>query len=302
MKSPKQLIKFLSKRVLNREEVNQEGRNYYRRHATELKKDLRSCPKFFLGKLEDWDIDREELGLPNQVDIRLPYPSMLIEFTVTGDITYNAGVLFRQTCDAVIGECYIGHNKAMFIYTFEADVNDDNNNFIFRLPKSKKPDYSQVLDDLSIDQSRKELGKAERYTAAVELELLGIELTRAAIWATLFMNEGALTEETGDSQTIKMDASRIEGDVVYKTLLLDPTKAKRIMASRGGTHASPRFHTRRGHWRHLETGKKVWIGPMEVGDKADGEVIKDYKVKSTGLWDQLIDKINQYTAFAKGER
>jgi len=190
----------------------------------------------------------------------------------------------------------------MFIHTFKVDQNEDNNHHIFRLPHDKKPNYSTKVDGLSLAETKKEMAMAERHKAALKLRQLGNELTLATIWATLFMNEGALTEETGDSRKIKMDASRIEGDVIYKTLLLDPTKAKRIMASRGGTHASPRFHQRRGHWRHLESGKKVWIGPMAVGDKAHGEVIKDYKVKSTGLWDQLIDKINQYTAFAKGER
>ena len=45
-----------------------------------------------------------------------------------------------------------------------------------------------------------------------------------------------------------------------------------------GTHASPRQHWRRGHWRNMKTGKKVWIDPMLVGDEENGKIIKDYAV------------------------
>jgi len=45
----------------------------------------------------------------------------------------------------------------------------------------------------------------------------------------------------------------------------------------GGTHASPRAHDRRGHWRTLKT-KKVWVKPCKVGDPSAGQVFHDYKV------------------------
>lgn len=46
-----------------------------------------------------------------------------------------------------------------------------------------------------------------------------------------------------------------------------------------GTHASPRLHWRRGHWRTMKkSGKKVWIDPMLVGDEENGKIVKDYAV------------------------
>jgi len=51
-----------------------------------------------------------------------------------------------------------------------------------------------------------------------------------------------------------------------------------IYQPKGGTHASPRWHVRRGHWRQYKTGKRVWIDNMEVGDKALGVVAHDYVV------------------------
>ena len=47
----------------------------------------------------------------------------------------------------------------------------------------------------------------------------------------------------------------------------------------GGTHASPRQHERRGHWRVTSSGKKVWVRNCMVGDPALGSVFHDYQVK-----------------------
>lgn len=46
-----------------------------------------------------------------------------------------------------------------------------------------------------------------------------------------------------------------------------------------GQHASPRQHTRRGHWRNLRTGKRVWVRDCKVGDASRGVVDHDYRVR-----------------------
>lgn len=46
----------------------------------------------------------------------------------------------------------------------------------------------------------------------------------------------------------------------------------------GGTHASPRLHDRRGHWRNLKSGKQVWVRSCKVGDASKGIVFKDYRL------------------------
>lgn len=50
----------------------------------------------------------------------------------------------------------------------------------------------------------------------------------------------------------------------------------------GGTHASPRRHERRGHWRMTPTGKRVFVRQCWVGDASKGTVFKDYKVGDGG--------------------
>lgn len=45
---------------------------------------------------------------------------------------------------------------------------------------------------------------------------------------------------------------------------------------RGGTHASPRVHLRRGHPRQYQKGKWTWVQPHAVGSPSAGMVHKDY--------------------------
>lgn len=51
----------------------------------------------------------------------------------------------------------------------------------------------------------------------------------------------------------------------------------RQRAINGGTHASPRLHERRGHWRNLSDGRKVWVRDCLVGNPDLGVVEKDYR-------------------------
>ncbi len=49
---------------------------------------------------------------------------------------------------------------------------------------------------------------------------------------------------------------------------------------KGGTHASPRLHDRRGHLRRLRNGKNVWVKPHKVGRPELGSVFHDYQISS----------------------
>lgn len=66
----------------------------------------------------------------------------------------------------------------------------------------------------------------------------------------------------------------------WKTVTIEPPAPK--AAPQGGTHAPPRWHERRGHWRTTKTGKRVWVRNCEVGDKARGAVFHDYKINPAG--------------------
>jgi hypothetical protein len=73
---------------------------------------------------------------------------------------------------------------------------------------------------------------------------------------------------------------RIKGKAplfTYKTLVIGEPKPK-IKTGKGGTHASPRSHLRRGHYRTGKNGNRYWVSAAFVNG-APGFVHKDYELK-----------------------
>lgn len=64
----------------------------------------------------------------------------------------------------------------------------------------------------------------------------------------------------------------------WKTIVIEPSKTRGD--SKGGTHASPRQHERRGHFRKTKKGP-VWVKNCTVGDASKGAVFHDYKFKES---------------------
>lgn len=60
----------------------------------------------------------------------------------------------------------------------------------------------------------------------------------------------------------------------WHTVKLEPTVPKQD--HQGGTHATPRRHQCRGHWRNCKSGKRVWVKDCWKGDASKGTVFKDY--------------------------
>ena len=75
--------------------------------------------------------------------------------------------------------------------------------------------------------------------------------------------------------------------IEFKLITIDGKKPDPIKAPPLGTHASPKQHWRRGHWRQYASGKTVFIDPMLVGDEKNGKIVKDYAV---GLYDDAKNK------------
>jgi len=64
---------------------------------------------------------------------------------------------------------------------------------------------------------------------------------------------------------------------VWNTVEISPQLPESSPAL-GGTHASPRAHDRRGHWRNHSTKGRVWVKACRVGSASNGVVFKDYEV------------------------
>lgn len=65
----------------------------------------------------------------------------------------------------------------------------------------------------------------------------------------------------------------------WRQVSINPDRLRAASAAQGGSHASPRWHIRRGHWRTLADGRRVFVRPCEVGDATRGGIIKDYRVE-----------------------
>lgn len=65
----------------------------------------------------------------------------------------------------------------------------------------------------------------------------------------------------------------------YTVVTIDPAKLAPSSEPAGGTHASPVWHIRRGHWRRTKNGR-TFVQAHEVGGKTRGGVVKDYKVEA----------------------
>ena len=107
----------------------------------------------------------------------------------------------------------------------------------------------------------------------------GLGLLIPVVLAAVAEEDGArLTNFLDEIPPLQAEASSASRRTHGKTVVIEPTKPKGD--AQGGTHASPRWHERRGHWRTMKkTGKKVWVKNCEVGDKTIGAVFHDYKLK-----------------------
>lgn len=65
----------------------------------------------------------------------------------------------------------------------------------------------------------------------------------------------------------------------WHTIVIEPPKTSQ--EHQGGTHASPRRHQARGHWRTYKSGKRGWVKECWRGDASRGTVFKDYELRGT---------------------
>ena len=63
----------------------------------------------------------------------------------------------------------------------------------------------------------------------------------------------------------------------WHTVEIEPPQLKND--PQGGTHASPRRHQVRGHWRTYKSGKRGWVKECWKGDASKGTVFKDYQLR-----------------------
>lgn len=81
-----------------------------------------------------------------------------------------------------------------------------------------------------------------------------------------------------DAAANKKRARKGKAPLVEFKLVSVTGKETHKVSTPHGTHASPKQHWRRGHWRTYKSGKRAWVEPMLVGDEKNGKIIKDYAI------------------------
>jgi hypothetical protein len=107
------------------------------------------------------------------------------------------------------------------------------------------------------------------------------EVATGIVWRALTILAHAGEEKTREVKRAsrrKYAKAGVRGWTWHQiTIDLDRARAKHVAL--GGTHASPRWHIRRGHWRQLADGRRIFIRQCQIGGPARGGVVKDYIVK-----------------------
>lgn len=114
----------------------------------------------------------------------------------------------------------------------------------------------------------------------VTSEQLRVALVNVAYCARL-LDQGAsafaIDAQRCHINTVRAKKGKGPLKFTWHTVTIGPRPERKD--GKGGTHASPRLHDRRGHWRTYASGKKGWVKECKVGSPSKGIVFKDYKIK-----------------------
>lgn len=218
-----------------------------------IQKAVRMAPEpetamwFDVGPMERWDGGQ----VPVDLVLNLPFPR-------TGIVGYDqngkdfALWLFQGTDTVAVGGASMWHGKYMTSFAY--------------LKTDEGLKYYQKEGSFINFVSEEEVRPAFRMVCAILVKLSErkSEAYKPVVKDT-FLNRKR--KEKGKS-AVSFD---------WHTVEIGPWASK--AEPQGGTHASPRLHDRRGHWRLIKaTGKRVWVKACKVGDASKGVVFKDYRV------------------------
>ena len=116
--------------------------------------------------------------------------------------------------------------------------------------------------------------------AAMEIRNINQELSVYMDFCmALSQYETDIIDQKPDDQAQKLRRLRGKKPLYTYKVITITGKRKVSKEAKGGTHASPVTHLRRGHWRTYKSGKRCWVEATLVNGK-DGMVVKDYKVEA----------------------
>ena len=237
------------------------AQNRHRFWGGEVLKELPAAPVYLFPDQEQFDSDEVDLLARRNLAAPLKLPHWQVLFEVTHRIPpYSAVVAY------VVAE------------------EDELYGFLF-LRDRATPVWTDVMCTARfLPGGTAEVSPHPRLTAEEEWRDYASGLT-GLVWRSLgLLAHGTTVEPQSFPQTRRPKLARrgVSG-WIYHVALIDLSRIKaEVREQPAGTHASPRWHIRRGHWRSLSGGRRIFIRECEVGDPARGGVLKDYAVPLSG--------------------
>lgn len=219
-----------------------------------------------------------------KLDINTPMP--LSDFRPPYPVTVIEGGLMPGVCIIAIARDTGEHVEINFISYADpnmAHLTDGKSGWfvaplICRIPYSDASAHEYYYMDVKIllkDAMKGHDIHIDSYKSAIRFY--------AAVCQILANNHVDATDIEPDAKEAR--SRRIRGKAplfTYKTLIIGAPKKRQGTGGRGGTHASPRSHLRRGFYRTSRNGVRHWVNATMVMGETPGFVHKDYKVEQQG--------------------
>ena len=218
--------------------------------------DMPSAPVYLFPNAVTFDADTVEslaksrMALP----LNLPHASVIFEVTLTGGAVSSA-IAYATQRDATVTAFLFHYNLQYRKWTdtlARAEFLDGGTADVEMNPRASSADVHGPV-------------------------LSGIVWRACALLAT----EGSASvglQVIPHDRRLKLARLRKPLGWTYRVVDIDLAEVRARTPAQGGTHASPRWHIRRGHWRRTPTGGRTFVHEHEVGSVEGGGVVKDYRV------------------------
>ncbi|NOX73479.1 MAG: hypothetical protein GXP03_07615 [Alphaproteobacteria bacterium] len=218
---------------------------------------IETAPVYYFADQAAFDSDAvgDLRSLIMDAPLRLPHPAVIFEVNDRHPERSSFLVYARQFEDRV---------EAVLVYKLKPrrQWSDCLAHAVFT-----KPGWSEVT-------ANPKLGPEE---AAIYNEVATGIVWRAL---TILAHAGAVKERKVKPALRRKYAKAGVRGWTWRQITIDLDRARAKHAALGGTHASPRGHIRREHWRRLADGRRIFIRQCQIGDPVKGGVVKDYVVKN----------------------
>ena len=250
-------------------------------------KDVIDCiveyPKVIIENHFSKDYQRMLSELESLNELRLPFPKITL---LAGEVTNGDPNYFNKTLQTLDIPEQDGSVNLIYSCFLLQERDGISVNTVFSKPDKMGKEYYIGTLLLNIKDGSLQVATTYNYNdekLAEDGTLNSLAYLAIIAIHMLTLSGGDMYISTPTPDEVAVNKKRISKGkkplVEFRLITVDTNKKDTEVTMPHGTHASPRQHWRRGHWRTApKSGKKVWIDPMLVGDETNGKIIKDYAV------------------------